>query len=544
MAEAASSSAGASEPETQQFGNVLLAGKDQHREENLGTLRMHSGGFGWKSKKTGHVIAISKSDLRGAEWAKAPPYACMLKLRAKGGFSHTFVGLRSQDRGVVGDYCARVFELDLKDVAFSWKGWNWGEALVEGTSLAFRVEDKAALEIPLAAVSQAIASNRKEAIIELADDDTAAPEDEMVVGIRFHVPAAARDDEADEEELAPAETLVAQIKESGDLEASGTSLATFEDVGLTVPRGRYDIEMFDKFLKLHGKTYDYKVLYTNVASVYVLPKQDNYTMAFVVSLEHPLRQGATMYPHIVMQLPRDATVDLEIALDSAELKRRFDDKLERSESGELVDLLPKVMCAFTKKKVVRPKVGGFNGEKEDKLPRPRASASIAQANDGFLYPLDKCFFFVANKPLHIDFERIGSLEFNRSARTFDITLYMRDGSSHQFVNLQRSDYKELFAFLQGKQIKIRNLAAANKANADDADDESDGGEEEPRAADLETHHGASREVPASRRRGPVYGSHQAAAREQQRRGRRDGRRRRRRRRRLGGGRGLRARRGV
>ncbi|EOD09756.1 hypothetical protein EMIHUDRAFT_452808 [Emiliania huxleyi CCMP1516] len=382
MAEAASSSAGASEPETQQ---------DQHREENLGTLRMHSGGFGWKSKKTGHVIAISKSDLRGAEWAKAPPYACMLKLRAKGGFSHTFVGLRSQDRGVVGDYCARVFELDLKDVAFSWKGWNWGEALVEGTSLAFRVEDKAALEIPLAAVSQAIASNRKEAIIELADDDTAAPEDEMVVGIRFHVPAAARDDEADEEELAPAETLVAQIKESGDLEASGTSLATFEDVGLTVPRGRYDIEMFDKFLKLHGKTYDYKVLYTNVASVYVLPKQDNYTMAFVVSLEHPLRQGATMYPHIVMQLPRDATVDLEIALDSAELKRRFDDKLERSESGELVDLLPKVMCAFTKKKVVRPK-----------------------ANDGFLYPLDKCFFFVANKPLHIDFERIGSLEFNRA----------------------------------------------------------------------------------------------------------------------------------
>ena len=89
----------------------------------------------------------------------------------------------------------RVFELDLKDVAFSWKGWNWGEALVECSSLAFRVEDKAALEIPLAAVSQAIASNRKEAIIELADDDTAAPEDEMVVGIRFHVPAAARDDE-------------------------------------------------------------------------------------------------------------------------------------------------------------------------------------------------------------------------------------------------------------------------------------------------------------------------------------------------------------
>jgi structure-specific recognition protein 1 len=134
------------------------------------------------------------------------------------------------------------------------------------------------------------------------------------------------------------------------------------------------------------------------------------------------------------------------------------------------------MCAFTKRKVVRPKVTGFRGEQEDKFKSIRCSL---KANDGYLYPLDKCFFFICNKPVQLDFERIGSLEFNRvdkgasaqAARTFDITIHMRDGTNHQFVNLQRSDYKELFNFLTSKSIKIRNLAAANK-NAEEADVES------------------------------------------------------------------------
>ena len=40
-----------------------------------------------------------------------------------------------------------------------------------------------------------------------------------------------------------------------------------------MPRGRYDIELFDKYMKLHGKTFDYKCLYTNVSALYLLPKQ-------------------------------------------------------------------------------------------------------------------------------------------------------------------------------------------------------------------------------------------------------------------------------
>ena len=51
----------------------------------------------------------------------------------------------------------------------------------------------------------------------------------------------------------PAEGFVELIKQSGDLEVAGASLVTLADLQVQVPRGRYDIELCDKFMKLHGK---------------------------------------------------------------------------------------------------------------------------------------------------------------------------------------------------------------------------------------------------------------------------------------------------
>jgi hypothetical protein len=43
---------------------------------------------------------------------------------------------------------------------------------------------------------------------------------------------------------------------------------------MAVPRGHYEIECYASFLKLHGKTYDYKVMYSSIVGVYSLPKPD------------------------------------------------------------------------------------------------------------------------------------------------------------------------------------------------------------------------------------------------------------------------------
>jgi len=482
---ACSTMASGSAPDSHQFGNILLGGKDQHREENTGTLKVHANGFGWKSRKTGNVISIGKADIKGVEWLKIP-HAYQLKLRAKGGFLYKFNGFRAQDKDAVKEYCKTQFDIDLEDAHFSYKGWNWGECAIEGGVLTFKIEDKLAIELPLTDVTQATAQGvqnkaKTDAVIEMADDDTALPEDEVLVEMRLHIPTG---EEEDVEEGTRAEAFVAEIKDAGDLETAGTALSAFEDIPIQVPRGRWDIEMFDKYMKLHGKTYDYKVLFSNVSALYLLPKPDGYHMALCVTLEHPLRQGQTTYPHVVMQLPKDQPFEAEVNLADDELQARFGDKLEASEQGNMPEVLAKVISAFTKRKVVTLKKDGFNGGSKAEDDRSTSIRCSVKANEGHLYPLDKAFFFISNKPMLIDFDKVGSVEFNRvsnqqsSARTFDLSVHLRDSTTTQFVNLQRSVYKELYRFLTDKKIRIKNVRAGQEAFGDDDgggdfDDEAD-----------------------------------------------------------------------
>ena len=65
-------------------------------------------------------------------------------------------------------------------------------------------------------------------------------------------------------------------------------------------------------------------------------------MALVVSLEHGLRQGQTSYPHIVLQLPKEAPCEVTLNMEAEELQRRFGDKLELQESGDMPDVFAKV----------------------------------------------------------------------------------------------------------------------------------------------------------------------------------------------------------
>jgi len=48
-------------------------------------------------------------------------------------------------------------------------------------------------------------------------------------------------------------------------------------------RGRYDIKIYPTFLQLHGKTFDYKIAFTSILRLFLLPHRDNRQMFFVVS---------------------------------------------------------------------------------------------------------------------------------------------------------------------------------------------------------------------------------------------------------------------
>jgi hypothetical protein len=118
-----------------------------------------------------------------------------------------------------------------------------------------------------------------------------------MVEIRFHVPGThtkvrgsdagsqksdAEDNDDDDEETSAAQVFHDAIKEKAEIgQVTGDIILSFEEVLISTPRGRYDVDMFPEFLRLRGKTYDYKILYSSISRLFLLPKDDMHVLFIV-----------------------------------------------------------------------------------------------------------------------------------------------------------------------------------------------------------------------------------------------------------------------
>ncbi|KAF8799502.1 hypothetical protein BYT27DRAFT_7316771 [Phlegmacium glaucopus] len=64
------------------------------------------------------------------------------------------------------------------------------------------------------------------------------------------------------------------------------------------------------FFILRGKTYDYKLLFQSIARLFLLPMDDQHVL-FILGLSTPIRQGQTLYQHLVMQFTREGEITAE-----------------------------------------------------------------------------------------------------------------------------------------------------------------------------------------------------------------------------------------
>ena len=105
----------------------------------------------------------------------------------------------------------------------------------------------------------------------------------LSVTIVAKVAALEGDAEADGEETSAAQAFHDAIKEKAELgQVAGDLVINFEEVLVLTPRGRYDVDMFTEFLRLRGKTYDYKINYNGISRLFLLPKDDQHDL-FIVS---------------------------------------------------------------------------------------------------------------------------------------------------------------------------------------------------------------------------------------------------------------------
>ncbi len=441
------------------YGNIILAGQSSGK----GFLRIDPKGFAWKAKESGRPVSIAASEVIKIYWLRGG-YNYQIKVMRKGGSYVKFEGFKPSDMQDLQDLLTNTLNYELFAAKQAVRGWSWGQLDITtggAASLVFKagggdcertnaktLED--AFDLPLGMVSNVQLSNSNEIAIDLHVDDTAGPADEELVEMRFFVP-----DEDD------AKQVHEQIKERADTSAfAGESICSFKQMGVVVPRGRFDIDLFPNHIKLRGKTVDFKILYSSITRLFLLPKPDNILVSFVMSLDPPIRQGNTMYPHLVFQFDTEEQVSSELHMPEEELTKKYNGKLKPVEEGFTWRVFSKLVKQISSTPLHVPKT----------FRTSRGGSAVRTAlgsDEGFLFFLESCCFFVNKPPTYIRYDDIDFVEFRRMdlERRFDMFMSLATGSGRAvtFTNIDRHEFENIFKFLyEQKNVPVENAEYLKK----------------------------------------------------------------------------------
>ncbi len=330
--------------------------------------------------------------------------------------------------------------------------------------MRFMVDDKLAFELPYSDIAQSVVQGKNEVSFEFHQDDTVQPDEECLVEMRLYIPpsykSASNDDEAvmdlgEQPQKSAVEQFQADILDRAQLGEKDESIASFEDILFLTPRGRYDLEVYGTYFKLHGKSYSYKILHKSVNRLFILNRPGGQT-TLVISLDPAIRQGNTTHPYLQLSFKDEDEIELKPNLPEDVIAKKYEGKLTSVMSGSFFEILGKVLSAFTNRKL-------NSSESYETVHEEKCLKCSHKANDGFLFPLEKSFFFIHKPPVYIRHEDISSVEFLRiiqtsgtASRTFDILFNLRNSEHLSFTGMNREEFKNIYDYMQSKKLRILN----------------------------------------------------------------------------------------
>lgn len=441
------------------YNNISLVGRGG---ANVGQLKVHSRGLAWKKQGGGKAVEVDTSEIARITWMKVPR-SNQLGVQIKDGLKYKFVGFRDQDVSSLTNFFQHSCGITPEEKQLSVSGKNWGELDINGNMLSFLVGSKQAFEVSLADVSQTQLQGKNDVILEFhVDDTTGANEKDSLMEMSFHIPTSNTQFVGDENRP-PAQVFREKIMSMADVGSGGEeAVITFDTITILTPRGRYNVELHLSFLRLQGQATDFKIQYSSIVRVFVLPKSNQPHTFVVVTLDPPIRKGQTMYPHIVMQFETDYVVESTLVMNPDLYATKYKDKLEPTYKGLIHEVFTMILRGLSGTKTTRP--GKFRSCQDG-----YAVKSSLKAEDGVLYPLEKTFFFLPKPPTLILHDEIDYVEFERHAaggsnmHYFDLVIRLKTEQEHIFRNIQRNEYHNLFDFITSKGLKIMNLGAGLQA---------------------------------------------------------------------------------
>ncbi|ETV76651.1 hypothetical protein H257_09140 [Aphanomyces astaci] len=432
-----------------------------------GALVLSKTGLVWRSRQTEAQKKVAKDDIADMRWCAVGARHCHVKVTTKAGKAVVrFTELKVADVKAICKYVEDVWGHIVDEETLACSGHNWGQLAVQGDTLNFVAHNQrgggggvgVVVELPLGLIAQCALPSKTELEFQFHDDNTVAGDEEALVDMRVYVPAAATGGVT-----TLAERLKNEIVDRANIRhVTGNAIVELDDAKGTfvTPRGRYAIDLFASFMRLHGKTYDYKILYANISRCFLLQLPSSTNMAFVISLDEPIRQGKQRYPHLVLQLASTPEVHVDVKLPPQDLDA-FNGSLHQRMTGALPQLVATLFKHVVGKKVFTS--GSFLTHT-----RTRAVKCALKANSGLLFPLEKSLLFIHKPPTYIRYSDVETVEFQRYtgqsgsslSRNFDLVVTTRpvgdDDEPHDimFSAIDRREFPELSQFLTAKKLRI------------------------------------------------------------------------------------------
>lgn len=469
-----------------------------------GRMRIAASGLGWKAQSTpGSTVKstpflLPSDELSSCFWSRGSR-GYELRIDTKNTGVLIFDGFDERDNVSLKHELSKNFSLQLEVKEHSLRGWNWGKIQMARNELVFNVANKPAYEIPYSEILNTNLSGRNEVSVEMdliRENQTTERTGDELVEIKFFIPGNVEindDDENDgieQDEMdvdvedkkegdtalvastkkavkSKAEIFVDELKSKADItQVVGKIIVSFVEVLFLTPRGRYDIDMYENFLRLRGKTYDYKLQYTQIQRIFSLPKLDGMHHLIILQVNPPLRQGQTKYSFLTLQFDEQEEIEVELNIDDNEFDEKYKGKINKVYSSSSHLVLSNLFKGFTERRIVTP------GSYQSKDGLPGISCSL-KANEGHLYALDKCALFLTKPTVLIPYSEVGIITFSRvgqgsAQKTFDMEITINGGQTHNFGNIDRAEQPLLESFFRSKNLKVRNdekIAQEMLANA-------------------------------------------------------------------------------
>ncbi|KAF4027031.1 hypothetical protein G4228_019463 [Cervus hanglu yarkandensis] len=327
--------------ETLEFNDVYQEVKGSMNDSQL---RLSRQGINFKNSKTGKVDNIQARELTEGIWHRVA-LGHGLKLLTKNGHVYKYDGFQELAFEKLSDFFKTHYHLELMENDLCVKGWNLGTVKFGGQLLSFDIGDQLVFEIPLSNMSQYI-TGKNEVTLKFHQNDDA---EVSLMEVCFYM-LPTQEDRVD-----PVEAFAQNILSKADvIQATGDNICIFRELQCLTPRGHYDIRIYPTSLHLHGKTFDYKIPYTPVLWLFLLPYKDQHQMFFVISLDPRIKQGQTHYHFLILLFSKDEDISLMLNMNEEEVEKRFKGWLTKNMSGSLYEMVSRVMKVLVNHKITVP----------------------------------------------------------------------------------------------------------------------------------------------------------------------------------------------